>query len=122
MTRLTRRFVVGAAAAACCGVGLLQPAAAAAEDRLRALLGDPAGAGVLGRAYLALAPQEGARLAELVLRSLGLDRATLARETERGLRRRLAARVRQDYAEDATAVVGGWVLSRTEGRLAALWA
>jgi len=90
--------------------------------RLRALSRDPVSARFVGEAYAALFPQEmGAGLPELILSSLPPERRTAAVADDRALAAGLAARVRDDFAQGHTVTIDGWLLSRTEARLCALW-
>lgn len=94
-------------------------AATTDADRLRAAIADPTSAATLGRAYLARFPNEAGRerLAAAILASLAA--------TAHGpgaLHRLLRARIRGDFRDGMTIALDGWILSRTEARLAALWA
>ena len=119
--RSTRRALLAAGGAAAV-LPLSWPGAWAGTsdaDRLRAAVADPASAALLGRAYVARFPQEidRARLAAAVMASLP------APAPDGGaLRRLLRARIRGDFRDGATIALDGWILSRTEARLAALWA
>ena len=127
----TRRFVLALPMALAAGrAGAAVPpatsAGAAVADRLRALVPAPDSARLIGRAYLAGYPDESgddATLARLILADLGGGdpRAPLPVDTRR-LRETIAARVREDFRHGRTARVEGWILSRTEARLCALWA
>ena len=93
----------------------------AAAERLRALLRNRRSARVIGAAYLETLPFriEARGLAESIVSSLdGGARALRANEDE--LRGLIARRVQQDFAEDATVCLRGWILSRTEARMCAL--
>jgi hypothetical protein len=70
----------------------------------------------LGRAYMGSHPAE--------VTVTALTEALVASAGSAGLDdpERVAALIREDYAERRTAIVGGWVLSVTEGRLCALTA
>jgi choline dehydrogenase-like flavoprotein len=89
-------------------------------DRLRAAIANPASAAALGRAYLARFPGEADRdrIAAAILASLA---APPARDAS-ALRAPVRARIRGDFRAGATVTLDGWILSRTEARLAALWA
>lgn len=120
--RSTRRALLVASGAAAAVLPLSWRRAWAGTtdaDRLRAAVADPASAALLGRAYLARFPEDAdrARLAAAIMMSL-------SGEAQDGgaLRQRLRARIRGDFRDGATVALGGWILSRTEARLAALWA
>jgi hypothetical protein len=126
--KLSRRFMLIAAAIA---FGLPEPLARAAAApsvtallRLRGLARPPASARAVGVAYLTRFPdeREPLTLTRLVLDGLGLTEAETAILSERELRAQLAERLRAEFAEGRIATVGGWILSRTEARLCALWA
>jgi hypothetical protein len=126
----TRRFVLALpmafAAARAARAAPLPPAATeAAADRLRALVPAPESARLIGRAYLAGHPDEGgddARLARLILADdPGAADAPPMPADARRLRETVAGRVREDFRHGRTATVDGWILSRTEARLCALW-
>lgn len=95
-----RRFLLGLAAT----LGAL---AAGRPPRL--------GLGPLAGAYAALVPQEAdpARLAALLTARLG-------RPVERAGVRAFATAIREDFARGDTVRLQGWILARTECRLA-LW-
>ena len=57
------------------------------------------------------------RLVSAIAGDLGADPSRIGEATEAELREMLAARVRQDFAEDAVVDLRGWVVSRTEARL-----
>lgn len=125
--RFTRRSLI--AAIALCAAGPARPLGKAAESpaalaRLRNLARHPASARAVGAIYARANPAEAERpvLVGLLLRSLSLDEGRLDRESEAALRERLRARVRADFASGDIADTGGWILSRTEARLCALWA
>jgi hypothetical protein len=89
-------------------------------DRLSALVDGHAPAHALGTAYLSGVPGEADRtvLTGLLLAALALpERVAPDDDALRGL---LARRVTQDFADGTTCLVDGWLLSRTECRLAAL--
>jgi hypothetical protein len=122
MHELTRRDLIlsllGLAAGGVLGVRDLRgetrcPAA------LVAVLRDRASAIALGREYLAGRPEEAdlARLARALETALALPAGD---PSPAELRERLAARVRADFEQEEIVVVGGWWLSRTEARVAAL--
>jgi hypothetical protein len=91
---------------------------AADEERLRRAVPQAARASALGRAYLARAPGEAdpVRLAAAIIAGLG------APVDDERLPALIRARVRADFAAGDIVTIDGWVLSRTEARLAALWA
>jgi len=123
----TRRFVLALPMALAAGraARAAVPPAADAAGRLRALVPAADSARLIGRAYLAGYPDESgddATLARLILADPGGDpRVPLPSDTQR-LRETIAARVREDFRQGRTARVEGWILSRTEARLCALWA
>lgn len=73
--------------------------------------------GRIGAAYLVLVPEEASR-SELVALVPELDGVPAA-EIE-GRLPGLAPRIAEDFAAGDTVVIDGWVLTRTEGRAAAL--
>ena len=85
-----------------------------------ALPGDWRRAAQVGRAYLRLVPEEGdlERLVTLIAEQVP-DFATRAPDAAE-LRRGVARSVQEDFANGRVTRVQGWVLSRTEARLAAL--
>jgi hypothetical protein len=87
--------------------------------RLRALVPHAAAAAVLGAAYLERVPSEASTdtLVAAILPDRSADRA---RTLGDGLRDTVGQRVRDDFATGRTLVLRGWVVSVTEGRLAAL--
>lgn len=89
-------------------------------QRLRALLPHDAAAVALGTAYLAQVPGEAS--AERLVAALtdGPRGVPVARLEPRGLGAHLARRIRADFGAGRTVVVRGWIVSRTEARLAAL--
>jgi hypothetical protein len=76
------------------------------------------GIAAIGREYLRSHDSEAS--AEALARSLGLSSASLEGSEIEALRTRLADQVRDDFRVDHTVNVSGWILSRTEVRLAAL--
>jgi hypothetical protein len=121
---LTRRRLLIAAAgvAAAVAVGpsslltlIERLSGADAASLLRGLITDRDGAARLGRSYVAAHPSE-ARSGVLVRGLVGATAPT----SVSGASRKVAARIRGDYAAGSTVVVDGWVLSRTEARLYAL--
>ncbi len=127
MTIARRSFFTGSVLLAI--ASLAGPAMACADrpprriaDRLRALSGDPASARVLGEAYAELYPCEmGQELPELILSSLSSAQRAAAANDDDALIALIAERVREDFAQGSTVVIDGWLLSRTEARLCALW-
>jgi hypothetical protein len=88
--------------------------------RLRALVPHGAAAAVLGAAYLEGTPSEAARqrlVAELVPARVRMGAAFYSDEQLGGL---LDRRIRADFGAGRTVHLRGWVVSVTEGRLAAL--
>ena len=88
-------------------------------SRLGGLFEHPDSARVLGRAYLRAFPAE-ATVAKLE-RALaaGVD-GRLSAASDDELRALFALRARLDFAQEDTVVLDGWIVARTEGRLAAL--
>jgi hypothetical protein len=124
---IARRSVLLTAAVAGFGGGVVSVASddlAAAAHRLRAMAQHPLSARHVGALYLARFPDEADRgvLTERILAALELPAAAVLAQDEQCLRTAIAARVRRDFAETATAEIEGWILSRTEARLCALWA
>jgi hypothetical protein len=93
-----------------------------AADRLVAVLGRPASAAVVGRAYLAGHPGEADRdwLAAQLGADLRCQDCDPARSDAARLRAGLARQLRADFAQSRVVRVDGWVLSVTEARLCAL--
>lgn len=123
----TRRLIMIASGAAFAlrALGARGPGTPAeAATRLRALVGDPGSARVVGRAYFAAHPAEATpeRVARELVRSLGLEDGSLVAEDDASLRSRMARQIRADFAQGKIVSVGGWVLARTEARLCGLWA
>jgi predicted RNA-binding protein with PUA-like domain len=99
--------------------------AAAAPDsddsqRLRSFMHDPDSARAIGRWYRREVPDERDMdtLTALILSSLRLNSAQIAPDE---LTSRLSARVCADFASGSTVRLDGWILSRTEARVCALW-
>lgn len=94
----------------------------AAFLRLRGLAHPPASARAVGLAYLAHFPdeREPLTLTQLILGGLALTEAEAEMLRDGNLRARVAARLRAEFGQGRIAVVGGWILSRTEARLYAL--
>ena len=90
-----------------------------AERRLLACFPKPRAIRALGERYLEAYPGEGdrRRLIELVLDDLGVGEEL---GTGRAFRLRIAELVRADFLAGRTLRLEGWIISRTEGRLAAL--
>ena len=88
--------------------------------RLGRVLRDRDSACVVGAAYLAHVPAEAAPALLVAHLRAGLGDVVPPRDA--ALRVVLEARVRRDFVEGATCRLDGWVLSRTEARLAALTA
>ena len=51
-----------------------------------------------------------------------LDEAGLTSEHNLSLHSRFVSAVRADFADERTSNIDGWILSRTEAQLCALWA
>ena len=93
---------------------------AAAAD-LRALFANPESARAIGAEYLRQYPAEAAvnTLIELIgVVGAGQDGRFQASALTAMLQRRIA----QDFETDTIVQVNGWILSRTESRLCAIWA
>ena len=86
-------------------------------DALAGLLADPAAARELGKAYLSTAPDTATVDMQALLRELSNPRT---RATP--LARHLARRVQDDFEHGNTALVGGWLLARTEAAVCAMLA
>jgi len=82
---------------------------------LNQVYGDPADALAIGRGYLMQFPDESDRETLIGLTIAAADTATPER-----LRRTLHDEIRADFAAARLFVADHWMLSRTEGRLAAL--
>jgi hypothetical protein len=91
--------------------------------KLRSLLSDPVGARCIGQIYLSQASAESdpAHLASLILSSLRLTGEDSLRVQRAALSKLFGAEVRADFAAGRTVVLNGWILSRTEARVCALW-
>jgi len=111
-------FATGRAVSAVAGDG-----ASDAIHRLRLLQPAPASARRIGLAYANLHPEEAERGAALreISAALSLRPEEVTAQDEQALRRRIAARVRADFAEGDTVDIAGWMLARTEARLCLLW-
>ena len=112
---------------AAAGLGLMLTGEASAHEkalgqRILALLHDPESAGVIGKAYLQLRPQEA---------DFGLLAASLVGNQDiRGSHGSLTGRAalnsafqvahRLDFEKNELVVIGGWFLTRSEARLCAL--
>lgn len=120
--RIGRRALLLACAAAGLAAREEGPLAAAAS-RLRAATRHPLSAAAVGKAYVARFPEEADQhvLTALILDALKIEAPEAAARDERALAAAIAGRVRRDFAEGATAAIAGWILSRTEARLCALW-
>jgi hypothetical protein len=93
-------------------------------QRLRSLIRDPNSARAIGRIYLREVPaeQDPEMLTRLILPFMALDAEEAARLDRAALAARFAATVQADFGNGRTIGVHGWILSRTEVRLCALWA
>jgi len=95
------------------GVGRPDPV-----SRLIPLLAGPESAASVGRAYLALHPEE--RSLALLAGLLRLDAAAEGPDRRpQDLRRALSRRIRRDFQRGDVVRVRGWMLSRSEARVAA---
>ena len=126
---VTRRFILAAAAL---GASLSSHQARSlvsmrhsngAAMRLLTLVAAPASALEIGRIYLAQCPEEEGivTLTRLILSSMSLNSGDLAALDCQALPARVTSRVRTDFERGVTVEIGGWILSRTEARLCALW-
>lgn len=90
---------------------------------LRSLVSDPAGARCIGQIYLrqAAAESDPSHLASLILSSLNLTSQDSLRLRRAALSKLFGAAVRADFAAGRTLALDGWILSRTEARVCALW-
>lgn len=86
-------------------------------DAVADLLQHPQSAAIIGEAYLALVDHENSA-AELSRRLL----QGIATSKERIDARILLERIRSDFAEGDVVKLDGWLLSRTEARICALYA
>jgi hypothetical protein len=91
--------------------------------RLRALVPSPRSALEIGRVYLSRCPEEigTGPLTRLILLSMSLREVDVAALDHRALPAMLTSCVRADFEKGFTVEIGGWILSRTEARLCALW-
>lgn len=125
---VTRRFILVAAAfRASLSPGRAWLASAVcfggAATRLRALVPAPMSAREIGRIYLAQCPEEDgtAALTRLILSSMSMDEGEVVALNRQALSATFTSRVRTDFEKGCTVEIGGWILSRTEARLCALW-
>jgi hypothetical protein len=126
---LTRRFILAAAALGASFSSRLAVSLISTEwsdgaaMRLRALLPAPASAREIGRIYLAQYPEERGigTLTRLILSSMSPASAEVAALDPQALPAMVTARVRADFEKGFTVEIGGWILSRTEARVSALW-
>ena len=129
--RYTRRFVclsIGCASGLSLTPRHVQALALGAPPdelaaRLRALLHDREAARRLGHLYVLQVPAEDDPriLARLAVASAEAQQADAMSLDHASLNQRLDAQVRGDFASGSTIQLDGWVLSRTEGRLCALY-
>jgi hypothetical protein len=91
-------------------------------SRLSGLAGGGWSAGVIGKAYLATAPDEADKAMLVALLCPGAPSCypELLALDEPAFRSWIARRHRADFEEGRTVCVDGWILSRTEARLCAL--
>ncbi len=121
---LDRRELLGALLGAAIPASLLTASCSTGPDprplatALRGRLHRPEAAVILGRRLAAEHPREGAAR-ELAAR-LTADLAWLPELAAPELDRRLGEAIRADFCDGRTLSVAGWVLSATEGRVAAL--
>jgi hypothetical protein len=126
---VTRRFLLAAAAFSACmspneAFALLSAGRfSGAATQLRALVPAPKSAREIGRMYLAHCPEERGvhALTRLILSSMSLDERDAVALDRQALSAMLTSRVRADFENGETVEIGGWILSRTETRLCALW-
>ncbi len=87
-------------------------------DACLRLFPEPAGAGLVGRAYLDRVPAE--RDAERLLELLAIPQTLLRSGATQRLHRWVWERIRDDFEAGRTVEVGGWILAQTEARLCGL--
>ena len=104
------------------GIGTELAASTRLAGRLAHLFTHGASARHVGRAYLrqATGEQDVATLARRIEATLAMDARTLDRLDDASLRGLIERRVRQDFADERTRLVDGWMLSETEARLSAV--
>lgn len=101
--------------------GITGGVAGGAAAELRALFTNPESARAIGVEYLRQYPAEAAvsRLVELIgVAGAGSEVSFQASALPAMLQRRIA----NDFETDAIVQLNGWILSRTESRLCAIWA
>jgi hypothetical protein len=126
---ITRRFVLAAAALGAnfsprvAVWSVLTECVGGSAMRLRALVPAPGSAREIGRIYLAQYPAEDsiASLTRLILASMSLASGDVAALDHETLPAMVTSRVRADFEYRFTVDIDGWILSRTEARLCALW-
>jgi hypothetical protein len=125
---VTRRFILAAAALGACFTAARASPFASAEScdaaiRLRSLIPAPGSGREIGRVYLAKCPEEAgaSALTPLILSSLSLEEGDVAGLEFQALSAKVAMRVRSDFEQGDIVDIDGWILSRTETRLCALW-
>lgn len=126
-TRLSRRDVVAAGVIAGAALPIVTPALPAgiyaqAEEVLVAVFRDSSSATKIGNAVLTLAPDMRNRVQLLseLLRDLRIEPESVVHLERTEIARRLAQRVRDDFATRNTVMLDGWLVSLTEMRLCAL--
>jgi hypothetical protein len=124
LTGLARIGALGVAASSLWPhTGIAVPAGDAAAARLRSALSNAAGARHIGNIYLQQVSTESGSKAALdaLLASLALAPEQVLRLGRRALTGIIQQRMRKDFQTGDRIVVGGWIISRTEARLCALW-
>lgn len=84
----------------------------------------PRAAGAIGQHYLKGDPrlqgETAEHLTDMIMQSIGLNVNNLSTSNLPEVGKRLAKRVRHDFADETVVTVDGWLLSQTEARLCAL--
>ncbi len=89
-------------------------------EALRQTLRCGRSAAIVGKCYVSSHPEE--RSLRRLTRELRADLDRVDWRDPGALRSAVSERVRRDFAEGRTVLVRGWLLSRTEARIAALYA
>jgi hypothetical protein len=92
------------------------------DNGLRNIFHNKKSAKIIGRRYLAMVPEEAnlKRLRALIYRTSGYENFLLYYNKDNKLRDFLAAKQQDDFRNDHTVILDGWLLSETEARLCAL--
>lgn len=119
-----RSFVVLAVAGAALSlggsIGVLRPPEDVLDRKLASLYRHADAAKAIGQHVNKTVPTERDVLRARLLTDLGLEPQSIMSLDLEVLRRRLAAKISNDFAREKTVAVEGWVLSETEARLCAL--